>query len=108
MKLTALLVVVLALGPRLAVAHAAPAAPHPRLAQARSYATHGIIRSFGPGRALVDIAHEAIPGFMAAMTMTFEPRTRSQLDGLAEGDRVSFTFRSDSDGHLRLDVIRKE
>ena len=73
-----------------------------------SYQTKGIIKSFGPDRKFVNIAHETIPGYMAAMTMSFEPGQSSQLDGLAAGDRVSFSFNATDDGKRVIVVIKKD
>jgi protein SCO1/2 len=36
------------------------------------------------------IAHEAIPGYMAAMTMPFAVQQPSELEGLASGDAIAF------------------
>ena len=44
-----------------------------------------------PDRRVV-IAHEDIPGFMAAMTMSFEVNKPSLLHNLNPGDRVRFTL----------------
>lgn len=70
------------------------------------YTTRGVLKSFGRARAYVNITHEDIPGYMLAMTMSFEPASATQLDGLAEGDRVSFTFTDDGQ-HRRLEQITK-
>ena len=56
----------------------------------------------------MNVAHEAIPGYMAAMTMAFEARAPSQLDGLVEGDRVSIAFTAMPDGRQVIDAIAKE
>ena len=83
----------------------------PSVAQAcgsAPYSTRGVGRSFGDGRKYVNIAHDKIPGYMEAMTMSFEPRTPEQLAGLDAGDRVSFTFTSTEDGRRVLSAIEKE
>ena len=85
---------------RKASAQAAPAA------SAKTYATRGTIKSFGPDKKFVNIAHEDIPGYMGAMTMSFEPSAPTQLDGLAANDKVSFSF-SDDDGRRVLVSIAK-
>lgn len=79
----------------------------PAADEAKTYATRGAIKSFGPDKRFVNIAHEAIPGYMAAMTMSFEPKTASQLDGVAAGDKVAFSF-SDDGGHRVITTITKE
>jgi len=74
---------------------------------AHAYDARGVVRSFGPQRAFVNIAHEDIPGYMKAMTMSFEPRTPTQLDGIAVGDAVVFRFTDTDDGRRLLDSIAK-
>lgn len=74
---------------------------------AESYKTKGTVQSFGKDRKYVNIAHEDIPGYMMAMTMSFDPRSPSQLDGLNAGDKVKLTFTVD--GNKRwIDSITKE
>jgi Cu/Ag efflux protein CusF len=75
--------------------------------QAAAHEAVGVIRSFGPDRAFVRIAHEDIPGYMKAMTMIFEPRDATQLAGLAEQDAVAFSFTEEPDGRYLLVSIRK-
>ena len=72
----------------------------------KTYATRGTIKSFGPEKKFVNIAHEDIPGYMGAMTMSFEPSGPTQLDGFAAGDKVQFSF-SDDDGRRVLVTITK-
>jgi Cu(I)/Ag(I) efflux system protein CusF len=78
-----------------------------RQADAKTYHATGTIRSFGPGRVYVNIAHEEIPGYMAAMTMSFWPQRVEQLDGLAVGDHVEFEFTETEDARRVLSGIRK-
>jgi Cu(I)/Ag(I) efflux system protein CusF len=73
---------------------------------ARSYAARGVIQSIAADRSSVTIAHEAIPGFMPAMTMAFEARSPKQLDGFRDGDRVTFSFTVTDDGRRLIDSIR--
>jgi Cu/Ag efflux protein CusF len=88
-------------------AHGSPARPLAGDSK-DSHATRGVVRGFGPDRVYVNIAHEAIPGFMAAMTMSFEPREPSQLEGLAAGDRVVFAFVEHEDGRRVIERIARE
>jgi Cu/Ag efflux protein CusF len=55
----------------------------------------------------VVIAHEDIPGFMHAMTMSFEVRTPALLERVAPGERVRFTLEK-TDQTLYLVDIEKE
>lgn len=73
-----------------------------------TYATRGVVKSFGPDRKFVNIAHERIAGYMEAMTMSFEPRTADQLAGLSAGDKVSFSFTATDDGRRLLNSVKKE
>lgn len=52
------------------------------------YTLKGIVRSVAPESGRVLIAHEAIPGFMKAMTMPFQPDDESILGLLRPGDEV--------------------
>ena len=74
---------------------------------APSYHATGIIKAFGPSRGYVNIAHEDIPGYMKAMTMSFEPGHPGQLDGFAVGDRVAFDFVETPDARRVLQQIQK-
>jgi Cu(I)/Ag(I) efflux system periplasmic protein CusF len=78
-----------------------------RRANPQTYRATGTIRSFGPGRAYVNIAHEEIPGYMAPMVMSFWPQRVEQLDGLAVSDRVEFEFTETEDGRRVLTSMRK-
>lgn len=82
------------------------AAPVPARAAER-WDARGVIERFGPERKSVSIAHEAIPGYMGAMTMSFEPRDPEQLARFAIGDRVSFTFTDTDDGRRVIESIAK-
>ena len=52
------------------------------------------------------IAHDAIPGFMDAMTMPFDVEDPGLLAGLAPGDRVRFTLRG-IDGRYAIRAIQR-
>lgn len=92
-----------------------------RAAKAPSYATlkpeqkHRIAIYQGRGRVLridrdhqrATIAHQAIPGFMQAMIMTFKVRDGKLLDGIKAGDQVDFTLESTSEATV-ITEIRQE
>ncbi|HWL86020.1 MAG TPA: copper-binding protein [Polyangiaceae bacterium] len=82
---------------------------HPRAAdtEAARHEGTGTIRSFGPDRSYVNIAHDAIPGFMDAMTMAFEFQGEAQSSGLEVSDRIEFTFTADRQGRLVIASISK-
>ena len=55
-----------------------------------TYAVRGqLLGATEDGRAVV-IDHEAIPGYMDAMTMTFPLEDKRLLEGLAQGDKIRF------------------
>jgi len=75
---------------------------------ARRYTTHGVVEAMDRERQRLDIAHEAIPGFMGAMTMTFVAAAPEQLDVLSVGDRVHFTFSVEDRARLVIRSIGKD
>lgn len=75
-------------------------------AKDETYRTQGVVQSFGKDKRYVNIAHEDIPGYMMAMTMSFDPRTPAQLEGLSAGDKVAVTFTVSGDKRW-IDAITK-
>ncbi len=61
------------------------------------YASRGVVKGIGEGKKSVKIDHEDIPNFMKAMTMSFPVTDPRLLDGIAVGDKVSFSFGYDED-----------
>lgn len=59
---------------------------------ARRFAVTGLVVA-APEGATLHVAHDDIPGFMPAMTMPFLAMSPADIDGIAPGDRVSFTLR---------------
>ena len=97
---------VLALG--LGALGAVTARPHPVCAQPQTaYSTRGVIRSVADDRRSARIAHEAIPGFMNAMTMTFVARDPAQLQGFGPNDRVTLRFTATPEGQLVIDSLAR-
>ena len=77
----------------------------PSMEAARVYRTTGEIRQIGDdGR--VDIAHEDVEGYMPAMTMPFFGQP-DQLQGLAVGDRVSFSFTVEGGRHVLVSITKQ-
>jgi Cu/Ag efflux protein CusF len=101
-------IVVAAVGALGAATRAPALLARPAAAADEHYSTHGTVKSFGPQRAYVNIAHDRIPGYMEAMTMSFEPRKPEQLAGLDVGAHVAFTFTATPDGRRLLDSIAKD
>ncbi|HTV75841.1 MAG TPA: SCO family protein, partial [Candidatus Baltobacteraceae bacterium] len=57
-------------------------------ASVRTFAAHGVILEIRSAQ--VVIRHEAIPGYMDAMTMPFPVKSAEALNGLVRGDVVNF------------------
>lgn len=58
--------------------------------QAGVYAVTGVVREIGEGGTRVKIRHEAIPGYMVAMTMPFNVRDPREVASVKPGDQVTF------------------
>ena len=58
----------------------------------QTYAVHGVVQAIPPDLRHATIKHEAIPGYMGAMTMDFSVRDTNALARLAPGDEISFTL----------------
>src|SRR5271157_3824972 len=56
----------------------------------RVYEAHGVVRQIAPDRHTATIQHDAIPGFMSAMTMDFGVKTTNELNGIAPNDEINF------------------
>jgi protein SCO1/2 len=54
------------------------------------FTVKGVVKELEPDGKTAVIRHEAIPGYMEAMTMPFEVRDTNLLHGLKAGDTVSF------------------
>lgn len=65
----------------------------------QSFETRGIVREFRPGRQSAFIEHEAIPGFMEAMTMMFSVNDTNEFAGIAAGDEITFRMIVTEDDH---------
>ncbi len=79
----------------------APAAPKKEAARPRAatdYKLVGIVRAVDSKAGSVTIRHEAIPGFMKAMTMPFTVKNQDLLDDVRPGDEVEGTLRVEREG----------
>ena len=70
----------------------APPAENPA---AKIFSARGIVRQISPDRRTATIKHEAIAGYMAAMTMDFTVKETNELNGISPGDEITFTARRD-------------
>jgi protein SCO1/2 len=84
-----------------------PASPPTAVAtNLQTYPAKGVVVSLEADGKTVKIKHEAIPGYMAAMTMDFETRGTNELAGLATGDSVTFRMLVTADDGW-IDQIKK-
>jgi len=86
-----------------------PAAAPAAKARPQSYKLVGVVREVDPKAGVVTIRHEAIPGFMGAMTMPFEVRAAKDkgfLDEVRPGDKVEgrLHVRDDSSDLTDLEI----
>jgi protein SCO1 len=65
----------------------------------REFTVRGSLRELPTDGEHAVIKHEAIPGFMPAMTMTFTVKRPAELRGLTPGDRVEFRLIATDDDH---------
>ncbi len=63
-------------------------APEPEGTREAPYVGQGVIQRIGEGQ--LEIQHEAIPGFMGAMRMTFSISEEAMNDSLEVGDEIIF------------------
>jgi len=58
----------------------------------QTYAARGIVQQISADRRTATIQHEAIPGYMAAMTMDFAVKATNELTGLSPQDEITFAL----------------
>ncbi len=58
----------------------------------KSYPAQGIVEKIAPDLREVTINHQAIPGYMMAMTMDFPVQNTNELSGISSGDQITFTL----------------
>lgn len=73
----------------------------------RIYQAHGRVLSVDRDHRQVTIAHQEIPGFMPAMTMTFSVRDGKLLDGISAGGKVDFALENTAETTV-ITRIREE
>jgi protein SCO1 len=71
-----------------------------------SYDTRGVVQHIEKDGRRVEIAHEAIPGYMAAMTMEFMAADEQELAGLQPADEVTFRLNV-GEKESFIDAVRK-
>jgi Cu/Ag efflux protein CusF len=75
--------------------------------KARLHKGVGVVVATVPraGRLIVD--HEEIPGYMAAMEMSFQVAPPSLLTGINPGDKISFTIDAGKSAIIAIDVVER-
>ncbi len=68
----------------------------------------GVVRSVDVSARQVTIKHQDIPGFMKAMTMTFELAPGLALDGIEPGTTVDFRVKLESGTYTVTQIRRAE
>jgi protein SCO1 len=77
--------------------------------QARRYHLKGKVISVDTKNGFVEVDHEAIPGFMAAMTMPYPVLDTRILAALAEGDEITADVVVTGEGaHLENIVVTRK
>src|SRR5271165_1764259 len=56
----------------------------------RVFQVRGVVKAVRPNQKEIEIKHEAIPGYMPAMTMPFDVRDTNELIGLGPAQSISF------------------
>ena len=80
--------------------------PGPAAEKVTTFDSAGVVRKVDIERRRAVIAHEAIPGYMEAMTMEFDVPDAAELGALAPGDAIAFRL-SVTDAHGWIDRVRK-
>ena len=88
---------------------AGEAEPAPDGTREAPYVGQGVIQRIGEGQ--LEIQHEAIPGFMSAMTMAFSIAEEAMNDSLEVGDEIIFKLEAHPEHGYQIfsvDVVAAE
>lgn len=84
----------------------APASVPVQTSTQQVFQVKGLVIAVKPREKTIEIKHEAVPGYMPAMTMPFDVKDTNELAGLQPGQRVSFRLLvTDTEGWI--DRIQK-
>jgi protein SCO1/2 len=72
----------------------------------QTFQVKGVVVAVRPAEKKMEIKHEAIPGYMSAMTMPFDVKDTNELAGIEAGDPVSFRLNV-TDAYGWIDQLRK-
>ncbi len=78
-----------------------PSPPTRKVPALKSYPVVGIVRAVDERAGVLTLRHEAIPGYMDAMTMPFDvaaPADRNLLNDIRPGDKIEATLKVEGDG----------
>ncbi len=94
----------------LAACHRSPEASTQRIQAVSTnrqvFEVHGTVLAIHPKQKTVEIKHEAVPGYMPAMSMPFDVKDTNELAGLEPGEPVIFRLTvTDTEGWI--DQIRR-
>ena len=73
----------------------------------KTYPGIGTVVGTIPRSGRLVVSHEDIPGFMAAMEMSFAVNPPSLLNGLNPGDKINFTFDEAKTAITTIQVIER-
>jgi protein SCO1/2 len=73
----------------------------------RRYVLHGSIVAVNRGSGNIVVKHDAIPGYMSAMTMPFRAANPQDLTFLENGDEISAQVVVTIEGAARLEQIKR-
>jgi protein SCO1 len=76
------------------------------VSEAQQFAVKGRVKGVSAEGSSITIEHEAIPGYMPAMTMPFQVKTPSEVMNLERGDAVGFRFHVTEDDSW-IEQVRK-
>ena len=81
-------------------------APTPDASKIKTYKGKGVVTKIDLKLVSVELNHEKIEDFMAAMIMEFYVKEKSELEVLKVGDKVEFVL-EDNQGQERIISIKK-
>jgi protein SCO1/2 len=73
----------------------------------QTFSVNGVVKELAPDGKTVVIQHEAIPNYMAGMTMPFDVHDTNELRGLKAGDAISFHLVVTSTDGWVEDIVRR-
>lgn len=71
-----------------------------------AYEMRGVVQSVTADSVYLTVSHEAVEGYMDAMTMSFVVADTAELPRVVPGDTVAFTLRAGPDGD-RIHSLRR-